>query len=101
MSADTVSIMGIFSSENSAALAIDGLRETDWTIERVHSPIPSHTIEDALEPPNSRVGWFTLVGGIIGLQVLNLFVMQSLDVLTMLGFVILIGTVVNNPILML
>ncbi|WP_013628678.1 efflux RND transporter permease subunit [Rubinisphaera brasiliensis] len=39
------------------------------------------------------------VGGILGLQLLNLFVLQPLDVLTMLGFVILIGTVVNNPIL--
>ncbi|GIW94261.1 MAG: acriflavine resistance protein B [Pirellulaceae bacterium] len=39
------------------------------------------------------------VGGILGLQLLNLFILQSLDVLTMLGFVILIGTVVNNPIL--
>jgi HAE1 family hydrophobic/amphiphilic exporter-1 len=45
------------------------------------------------------------VGGILGLQLLNLYLMllgdvpQSLDVLTMLGFVILIGTVVNNPIL--
>jgi HAE1 family hydrophobic/amphiphilic exporter-1 len=39
------------------------------------------------------------VGGVLGLTVLNLFVFQSLDVLTMLGFVILIGTVVNNAIL--
>ncbi len=39
------------------------------------------------------------VGGVLGLYVLNLFQFQSLDVLTMLGFVILIGTVVNNPIL--
>jgi hydrophobic/amphiphilic exporter-1 (mainly G- bacteria), HAE1 family len=39
------------------------------------------------------------VGGILGLTFLNLFVFQSLDVLTMLGFIILIGTVVNNPIL--
>jgi len=39
------------------------------------------------------------VGGVIGLWLLNLFVLQPLDVLTMLGFVILIGTVVNNPIL--
>nr|WP_236649093.1 efflux RND transporter permease subunit [Rhodopirellula sp. SM50] len=39
------------------------------------------------------------VGGIVGLWVLNLFVPQSLDVLTMLGFIILIGTVVNNAIL--
>ena len=39
------------------------------------------------------------VGGIIGLWALNFFVPQSLDVLTMLGFIILIGTVVNNAIL--
>ncbi len=39
------------------------------------------------------------VGGVLGLQALNLIYLQSLDVLTMLGFVILIGTVVNNPIL--
>ena len=39
------------------------------------------------------------VGGIVGLWFLNFFVNQSLDVLTMLGFIILIGTVVNNAIL--
>jgi HAE1 family hydrophobic/amphiphilic exporter-1 len=45
------------------------------------------------------------VGGILGLRLLNIYlwamgqVPQTLDVLTMLGFVILIGTVVNNPIL--
>ena len=39
------------------------------------------------------------VGGVLGLQLLNLWILQPLDVLTMLGFVILIGTVVNNPIL--
>ena len=66
MPADTTSIMGIFSSEDAAATAIDELRETPWTIERVHSPIPSHAIEHALELPRSRVGWFTLAGGIIG-----------------------------------
>ncbi len=38
-------------------------------------------------------------GGLLGLWTLNQWVPQSLDVLTMLGFVILIGTVVNNPIL--
>ena len=39
------------------------------------------------------------VGGVLGLFVLNFFIFQSLDVLTMLGFVILVGTVVNNAIL--
>lgn len=38
-------------------------------------------------------------GGFIGLRLLGLFVPQTLDVLTMLGFVILIGVVVNNAIL--
>jgi len=42
---------------------------------------------------------FGAVGGFAGLWLLNRFVAQPLDVLTMLGFVILVGTVVNNPIL--
>jgi HAE1 family hydrophobic/amphiphilic exporter-1 len=46
------------------------------------------------------------VGGVIGLRLLSLYVVhvqhqppQTLDVVTMLGFIILIGTVVNNAIL--
>jgi HAE1 family hydrophobic/amphiphilic exporter-1 len=39
------------------------------------------------------------VGGFLGLAVLNLFTFQAMDVLTMLGFFILVGTVVNNAIL--
>ena len=39
-------------------------------------------------------------GGIAGLAVLNLTTYQALDMLTMLGFVILIGIVVNNAILL-
>ena len=40
-------------------------------------------------------------GGIAGIALLNLFSYQSLDMLTMLGFVILTGVVVNNAILMI
>jgi HAE1 family hydrophobic/amphiphilic exporter-1 len=44
------------------------------------------------------------VGGFIGLEILNVFLrplgqVQPLDMLTMVGFIILVGTVVNNPIL--
>jgi len=39
------------------------------------------------------------VGGFAGLRLLNLYNGQAFDTLTMLGFVILIGTVVNNAIL--
>jgi hydrophobic/amphiphilic exporter-1 (mainly G- bacteria), HAE1 family len=38
-------------------------------------------------------------GGFVGLWVMNLYSYQALDVLTMLGFFILVGTVVNNAIL--
>ena len=40
------------------------------------------------------------VGGVLALQVLNLVVFQPLDLLTMIGFVILLGLVVNNAILL-
>ena len=40
------------------------------------------------------------VGGIIALIIINLFTKQPLDMLTMLGFIILTGVVVNNSILM-
>jgi len=40
------------------------------------------------------------VGGIISLQVLNLFTFQPMDLLTMIGFIILLGLVVNNAILL-
>jgi HAE1 family hydrophobic/amphiphilic exporter-1 len=42
---------------------------------------------------------FALVGGFMGLAILHYTSGVQLDVLTMLGFVILIGTIVNNPIL--
>ncbi len=42
---------------------------------------------------------FASLGGFLGLFTLNLFTYQPLDILTMLGFVILIGIVINNAIL--
>ena len=41
-----------------------------------------------------------VAGGVIGLSILNLFTYQSLDLLTMIGFIILLGLVVNNAILL-
>jgi len=41
-----------------------------------------------------------LAGAVLGLGLLNAFTFQPLDMLTMLGFVILIGIVVNNAILL-
>lgn len=40
-----------------------------------------------------------VAGGVVGLNLLNLVAYQSLDLLTMIGFIILLGLVVNNAIL--
>jgi len=41
-----------------------------------------------------------IAGGVLALFLLNLFTFQSLDLLTMIGFIILLGLVVNNAILL-
>jgi hypothetical protein len=66
MAAERMKVMGIFSSPNQAAQAIRDLRDTRFALERVYGPIPNHTIAEALQLPKSKVGWFTLAGGIIG-----------------------------------
>ncbi|MBV2128957.1 efflux RND transporter permease subunit [Arsukibacterium indicum] len=41
-----------------------------------------------------------IAGGVLALALVNLFTVQSLDLLTMIGFIILLGLVVNNAILL-
>jgi multidrug efflux pump subunit AcrB len=41
-----------------------------------------------------------IVGGVIALRIVNLFTYQALELLTMIGFIILLGLVVNNAILL-
>jgi HAE1 family hydrophobic/amphiphilic exporter-1 len=41
-----------------------------------------------------------VAGGVLALSALNIFTFQSLDLLTMIGFIILLGLVVNNAILL-
>ena len=59
-------VMSLFEDETRAASAIDALRALPWKLEEVHSPIPSDKILRALKPKKSRVGFFTLAGGILG-----------------------------------
>lgn len=42
---------------------------------------------------------FAIAGGLLGLSLLNVFSPQNLDMLSLLGFIILVGSVVNNAIL--
>lgn len=42
----------------------------------------------------------SIFGGVVALHILNVFTYQALDLLTMIGFIILLGLVVNNAILL-
>lgn len=66
MTNETISILGLFDSDDAAAVAIRNLKKSPWSVERVHSPVPSPKIMNALNVKKSRVGWFTLAGGILG-----------------------------------
>jgi len=59
-------MLGLFINEDQAVEAVQGLREFSWPLHKVHSPIPSHKLSDALGLKKSPVGLFTLGGGIIG-----------------------------------
>jgi multidrug efflux pump subunit AcrB len=41
-----------------------------------------------------------IAGGVVALRILNLFTTQAMDLLTTIGFLILLGLVVNNAILL-
>jgi len=66
MSAETTSIMGLFESEEEALAAINEIKELGWEVQEVHSPIPSEKISAVLKRKKSKIGWFTLTGGITG-----------------------------------
>jgi hypothetical protein len=59
-------VMGLFTNEDQAVTAINELADSAWSLKRVHSPIPSHRIAEALKLKKSPVGFFTLCGGILG-----------------------------------
>ena len=59
-------VMGLFRDESLAATAIDALPGTPYKLNEVHSPVPSERILKALKVKKSRVGYFTLAGGILG-----------------------------------
>jgi hypothetical protein len=59
-------VVSVFEDDTQAASAIEGLPGYPWKLERVHSPIPSDKIHHALKAKKSKVGYFTLAGGIVG-----------------------------------
>ena len=59
-------LMGLFKNEDQVVAAIENLADSPFRLERAHSPVPSQKIMEVLKLKKSKVGWFTLAGGIIG-----------------------------------
>jgi len=59
-------IMGLFKDEDQVVSTLDALKASPFEFIRVNTPIPSHKIMAALNLKKSKVGWFTLCGGILG-----------------------------------
>ena len=61
------SVIGLFTKDHIAAWALKVVKaDPDWSIEQVYGPIPSEAITRALNLTKSKLGYFTLAGGIIG-----------------------------------
>ncbi len=60
-------VMGLFKDENAVVSVLKALKKSPWKLHRVHGPYPSEKILHALKFKKSKVGYFTLIGGITGL----------------------------------
>src|SRR5438874_2224294 len=59
-------VLGVFAEVDGAVDAIHKLRAAGLRRIVTFSPMPSHDLEHALQPPTSAVRMFTLIGGLTG-----------------------------------
>lgn len=59
-------VLALFKDETLAAAAIESMAAYPWQVRSVNSPFPSENVLMAMRAGKSRVGYFTLAGGIIG-----------------------------------
>ena len=59
-------VLGVFSDVDGAVEAIQNLKAAGLKRIITFSPMPSHDLEHAMDPPQSPVRMFTLIGGLTG-----------------------------------
>jgi molybdopterin-containing oxidoreductase family membrane subunit len=59
-------IMGLFKDEDQVVSTVEAFKDSPFELEGVNTPYPNHKILDALKLKKSKVGYFTLAGGILG-----------------------------------
>ena len=66
MNTDAIIVTGLYNTQEETLAAVEKIQEKGFEVTEVHSPIPSDALARALGRKKSRIGWFTLAGGIIG-----------------------------------
>jgi len=64
--ANIVGLLAEFDTPAAAMNAATRVREAGYTRWDVHTPFPVHGMDQAMGLKNSKVGWFTFVGGVTG-----------------------------------
>lgn len=59
-------LMAIFDTPADAMHAAEQVRDAGYSKWDVHTPYPVHGMDAAMGLPNSKVGWFTFLGGATG-----------------------------------
>jgi hypothetical protein len=59
-------ILAVFDTPADAMHAAERVRDAGYTKWDVHTPFPVHGMDAAMGLPNSKVGWFTFLGGATG-----------------------------------
>ena len=66
MNTDAIIVTGLYNTQEETLAAVEKIQEKGFEVSEVHSPIPSNALARALGRKKSRIGWFTLTGGIMG-----------------------------------
>lgn len=59
-------LMAVFDTPADAMHAAEKVRDAGYSKWDVHTPYPVHGLDAAMGLPNSKVGWFTFLGGATG-----------------------------------
>jgi hypothetical protein len=74
-------LMAEFDSPADIMSAAEKIRDEGYTQWDVHTPFPIHGMDDAMGLGNSKVGWFTFCGGVLGFSggMFMIWFMNSFD----------------------
>lgn len=59
-------LLAVFDTPADAMHAAEKVRDAGYSKWDVHTPFPVHGMDAAMGIPNSKVGWFTFLGGVTG-----------------------------------